>query len=532
MTVPDTFTQERLPHPTVLRRTTLFQRDRVVVGALVVLAVVLRAPNLGRSYWIDEGISVGIASHPLQQIPALLRKDGSPPLFYVILHYWVLLFGRSEPATHLLPFSLSLIAVPAGYWAGRELFDRRAGIAAAALMATNPFLNWYATETRMYTLVVVLATLGVAFACCAFRDRRPGYAAAAIGAFAALLYTHNWGIYLTGGVALVLFGLAWSQRDRTRMAWVASGAAAALLLWAPWIPFFLYQAGNTAAPWAVRPAIGDFFADPASALGGTLGILFAPLLIAGVWLCRSLIPDGHRRTAAWVAGAALATTVAGFLGAQINPSWTVRYLAVIVAPYLLAVAGALSSSARGRTFIWVACTGLVVWALVGLLLPNPTRRYAKDNMSAVAASAAPYLRPGDVVVVTQTEQIPVADHYLPRGLLYMTPTGPVSDPTVVDWRNIVARLDRATPCQALSPVLDGLPVGANVLEIDPVRRLGATGTAWSRAVNDQVSEVGAFLANDRALGQIEVFTPDLHPKPYAAVDGILYQKTSRTPACA
>lgn len=525
-------TDVRLPNPSVLQRTVLLQRDRVLVGALVLLAVVLRAPNMGRSYWIDEGISVGIASHPLRQLPGLLRKDGSPPLFYVILHFWIAVFGRSEPATHLLPLLVSLIAVPAGYWAGRELFDRRAGLAAAALMATNPFLNWYATETRMYTLVVVLSTLGVTFACLAFRDRRPGYAAAAVGTFAALLYTHDWGIYLLGGVALVFFWLAWARRDTTLMGWVAAAGAGALVLWAPWIPSFLYQAGNTAAPWAVRPAIGDVFADPASALAGTLGVLVVPLLIGGVWASRKLIPEGQRRTAAWIGLTALATTVAGFLGAQINPSWTVRYLAVIVAPCLLAAAGALSSSARGRTFLWVTCTGLVGWALIGLLLPNPTRHYAKDNMSAVAAAAAPYLHPGDVVVLTQTEQLAVADHYLPRGLYYMTPTGPVSDPTVVDWRNLVHRLEQATPCQALSPVLDDLPVGTDVLEIDPVRRLGATGTAWSRAVNSQVSAVGAFLANDRALHQINVFTPDLRPKPYAAVDGILYQKTSHIPACA
>lgn len=532
MTTPEVVADEVLPHPTPTRLPAILRRDRVVVGALVLLAVVLRAPNLGRSYWIDEGISVGIASRPLQQIPSLLRRDGSPPLFYVILHFWIRMFGSSEPATHLLPLLLSLIAIPAAYWGGKELFDRRAGVAAAALMTVNPFLGWYSTETRMYTMVVVLATLGVTFACCAFRDRRPGYAAAAVGSFAALLYTHNWGIYLTGGVAVVLLWLAWSRRDRTLMAWVIGGGTGALLLWAPWIPSFLFQAGNTAAPWAVRPAIGDFFADPSSALAGTLGFLIVPILVIGAWACRNLMPPGERRTAAWVALTALAASVAGFLGAQINPSWTVRYLGVLVGPYLLAAGGALASSGRGRAVLWTVCTLLVAWAVIGLLLPNPNRQYAKDNMAAVAGASSPYLRPGDVVVVTQTEQVPVAFHYLPRGLTYMTPTGLVSDPGVVDWRNIVHRLERATPCQALSPILDAIPVGTNVLEMDPVRRLGASGSAWSRAVNAQVSEVGAFLANDRALRQIDVFTPALRPKPYAAVDGILYQKTSHTPACA
>src|SRR5262245_56121753 len=92
------------------------RRDRTLVAALVVLAITLRAPNLGRAYWIDEGISVGIASHPARQIPGLLRLDGSPPLFYILLHFWMRLFGTSPVGTHLLVLLVSLLTVPLGYW--------------------------------------------------------------------------------------------------------------------------------------------------------------------------------------------------------------------------------------------------------------------------------------------------------------------------------------------------------------------------------------------------------------------------------
>ena len=37
-------------------------------------------------FWIDEGLSVGIASHPLVDIPGVLRQDGSPPLYYLLLN--------------------------------------------------------------------------------------------------------------------------------------------------------------------------------------------------------------------------------------------------------------------------------------------------------------------------------------------------------------------------------------------------------------------------------------------------------------
>ena len=51
---------------------------------------------------------------------------------------------------------------------------------------------------------------------------------------------------------------------------------------------------------------------------------------------------------------------------------------------------------------------------------------------------APSLSPGDVVVSTQPEQVPVLHHYLPKGLRYATLTGYVTDVGVTDWRDGVS----------------------------------------------------------------------------------------------
>src|SRR5918911_5552731 len=74
----------------------------LALAALVVGAAALRLRALAAPYWIDEGISVGIASHPLSAIPGVLREDGSPPLYYLLLHAWIALFGTSPRATHAL----------------------------------------------------------------------------------------------------------------------------------------------------------------------------------------------------------------------------------------------------------------------------------------------------------------------------------------------------------------------------------------------------------------------------------------------
>jgi 4-amino-4-deoxy-L-arabinose transferase-like glycosyltransferase len=495
------------------------------------VALALRVPNLGRAYWVDEGISVGIASHPLSQLPRLLREDGSPPLFYVILHFWMRLFGTSPEATHFLPLIISLVCVPLAYWSATQLFDRRAGIAAAALFATNPFLGWYSTETRMYPMVVALTIVGITLAWRAVRDRSWSDGAGSLVAFTCLLYTHDWGIYLTAVTALVLFGFAASRRDRGMAAAVALMTLAAVALWLPWLPSFVAQAKNTAAPWAIRPNIGDFFADPSSALGGTMGIIVAPALAVGVLWTRKQRPIRVGRVAGLLVAVGVLTTLAGFLGAQIEPSWTVRYLAVIVAPFLLAAAGALAPMRRGRMVVLGVCILLGTWGAVGSLLPNPNAKYAKSNVAAVAGAVAAQLRPGDVVIVTQTEQVPVLAHYLPPGLRYLTPSGPVADPLVVDWRNIVNRLRVSRPCSAVAPSINALAVGADVLVVDPGRTLGASGTDWSTAVNDQVAAVDEMVVHDPSLVAMGFYDEAMKPRPFSPVNAVLYRKISAAAAC-
>src|SRR3954468_10132160 len=101
-------------------------RTRVVVpaglGLLVLLSLLLRTRELGIGFWIDEGLSVGISDRPLGAIPHALREDGSPPLYYMLLHFWLGLGGRSESGVRALSLAFALLAIPAAWWAGRAVF--------------------------------------------------------------------------------------------------------------------------------------------------------------------------------------------------------------------------------------------------------------------------------------------------------------------------------------------------------------------------------------------------------------------------
>ena len=81
--------------------------------SLLAVSALLRTRALDASLWIDEGISAGIASHPAGEIPGLLRQDGSPPAYYLLLHAWTELAGTSEAVLRAPSLAFALLAIPA-----------------------------------------------------------------------------------------------------------------------------------------------------------------------------------------------------------------------------------------------------------------------------------------------------------------------------------------------------------------------------------------------------------------------------------
>src|SRR6185436_1082752 len=69
-------------------------RPMVVLGVLAILALGVVVRFVCRSdLWADEALSVAIARLPVDRILSALRHDGAPPLYYLLLHGWMRVFG-------------------------------------------------------------------------------------------------------------------------------------------------------------------------------------------------------------------------------------------------------------------------------------------------------------------------------------------------------------------------------------------------------------------------------------------------------
>ena len=458
---------ERAPRPSpsfrTLPRPRLAPRTLDLVGLAALTAVLgfLWGRAAGMSFWLDEGISVGVASHPFRDIPHLLLQDGSPPLYYLLLNRWTSLFGTSNVAVHMLSLVFALATVVAAFWAGRSLFSRRTGWMCALVVAINPFVAYYATEARMYSMAIMLAVLATACFLHAYVFGRRRYLPWFVLFQALLLYTHNWGLLLAGGAGAALLVLLVLTTDRRRLLMDGIlGFGGVALLYAPWVPSIAYQVGQKLQPWGRK---GDLFwvrDDVARMMGGTETFIVLGLG-AGIGLAVILQGRGWRSRQAMAAvGLAIIPVVALAAGWTVSV-WAYRYLAVIAAPFMLLAGIGLARSGR----IGVVALGVAAFLSAPLAVKGPP--YQKSNTEAVAAELSPQLRRGDLVVLPDFQMVPLVAHYLPDGMRYSTAAGPVPDEDIVDWRGSMDRVRNAEPATTLPPLVDAVPPGGHVLVMCP-----------------------------------------------------------------
>jgi mannosyltransferase len=495
--------------------------------ALMALSALIRSRYLSGQYWMDEAITTGVSLHSLSAIPGVLRHDGNPPLYYMALHIWMSLFGSSETATHSLSLLFGVLTVPAGGWAAWSLFGRRAGIMAALLFAFNAWLTAYAQETRMYELMGLLGVLATAGFLQGFVYRRRRFLFLFGAMLTLMLYTHSWGTFFFAGSAISLIPTFLASDDRRRLLRDALITfACAGLLYLPWVPNLLYQVAHTAAPWDSAPRFGAPVQISRDLLGGDR-ITMALVLAAAVGL-GPLFTAANRRTREWAAmwtmiALPVATLGLAWMSSQITPAWASRYFAPVLGSILLLIAW---GCARARVL------GLVAIGLAVFFLANPatyTPQY-KSDMRDVAGEIGPLLHPDDLVVVGQPEQTPLAWYYLPGGLRFANTAGAVSDPSYMNWVDVLNRLKDTNPQATLGGLVAGLKPGQQLLYVRPLTEGAQNWQApWTQLVRRRSAQWGAILTQDVALGMLKpvAWAPHYYRGACCVADSaMLYQKVT------
>ena len=209
---------------------------------------------LTQSLWRDEAFSYFMAQPSVFGIIKNTANDFNPPLYYLLLHFWSLIVGKSDELLRILSLLPHLASVYIAYYFAKKIFSEKFGFYVAALMFFNPMLLYYAFELRMYSFYALFALAALYF----FHLKKWRY----YTVFAVLgLYTHTF--FLMIPVALSLF-VKLSQKHRSINE--LKKTLFPLIFFVPWLPVVAGQFLRSGNSWMfpvdlqlVRSVLGNLF---------------------------------------------------------------------------------------------------------------------------------------------------------------------------------------------------------------------------------------------------------------------------------
>jgi mannosyltransferase len=377
--------------------------------------------------WLDEAISINISRLPISQIPGALRHDGAPPLYYVLLHFWMGLFGTSDFAVRSLSGVASVITLPFAFIAGKRLAGRAGAWAALLLLATSPFALMYATSARMYSLMILWSLLLFLALARALEVPSRGRLIAVGAATAVILYTHYWGLYLVVVVGLWLLyrglglaGQGWGGLRPRTLKHLRNGGVDQLqtnrlrclaamfigsLTFLPWVPSFIFQTLHTGTPWSnpagpadILGVLGEY--SGGGAWGTALGLTLFTLLLLGMFGRsidgRQVLVELHmRRRIKPIAYAFFGTLVVAVLAGVIAQAAFVGRYTATVFPFFILIIGVGATVFADRRVLAV----VLAWTcLCGLVVGIDSNTSPRTEAVLVASVINQEASPGDLVV--------------------------------------------------------------------------------------------------------------------------------------
>ncbi len=373
-----------------------------------------------KPFWFDECFSVVVARLSWANFLRLLWwREANMSLYYVLLRIWLGVCprsGQSEFFIRSLSVAIDAFTLPAIYWLGRQLYDRRVGLIAAALFAFNAYSIRYAQEARSYTLFLLLATLSsgflIALVRAPTRRNRLGYVLVSVLAvyahfYALLLLAAHWLALRWLGSAGFAGGLDGPEKDTAaspagtqlgaelRRAWIAIGIAV--------LPLLVFVAKTGAGPirWIHRPSIGDLLRFSIYVTNGYPVIYFFACVLALIPLQRNVLArDRNWETwrvhflLIWLLFPIVLTVLLSFA----RPVFLPRYMIFCLPALFILMAAGLAAMRPAWLSAVIVCLVLIVSARMIPYVYQHDFDDERDGSVAAAKFILDHAQPGDAVI--------------------------------------------------------------------------------------------------------------------------------------
>lgn len=237
-----------------------------------------------QSPWLDEVHTLNEVAPTLsvKEILNLIEvTEPAPPLYFVVTHYLVKIFGYSTFVIRAFSAILGILGILAIYLLGTEVFNKKVGILAATLLLFNHFHIYYSQEARMYSLLFLSATMSFYLFSKFVKDPCLKFALLYSLGVTLLIYSQFFGFFVLASQCVLLFFYFFSSNKIIRIALFKYSLIAGIITIILYIPAyrFLFAAMERSQFWIQKPTIHTMIEIFRDFFGGSNSIVAFVILM-------------------------------------------------------------------------------------------------------------------------------------------------------------------------------------------------------------------------------------------------------------
>ena len=404
------------------------QQTRFLIAWCIVMAVgaVLFFFRITReSLWYDESYTGALVRQPIFNIIDVTGGDNHPPLYYIMLRVFVLIFGNSVLSLRAFSAIGALALAALGIGPVRRAMGDRTGFLYTVLALFLPITVSMAQEARMYTWAAFFVTGSALYGYLGF-DEGKAKDWIGFGLFTlCAAYTHYYALLAVGMVGALLLVLILIKKKKAAPFLLTAAAVAVLYL--PWVFVLAGAVSRVKSRYWIPPVTGDVvmnvlvypFSNKFSTPIHPFLPFFSFITSAIILLYGILTPIGRRDKGVTSAGIATVAYILT-LAAGIAASWIIR--PVLVDRYMVPVLGLfVLGVSYGMARLGSKLTGSIL-ALVFILLVSDVQishtlsnRFNGPMLEAVETLD---VEPGDIFLHTDEHTLGTFCYYYPDHMNY------------------------------------------------------------------------------------------------------------------
>jgi uncharacterized membrane protein len=260
-----------------------------LIVLILFVGLIVRLYDLnGESLWTDEGHTIFVSSLDLPQLIEENINDNHPPLYSILLHFWMKLFQPTLFNLRLLSLIFGVLSIFLVYKVGEVLLNRTVGLISAGILSLSVFHIYYSQEVRSYSFVVALILLSFFLFIRLTKKPKPIDILFFIGVNVLMVYTHflGWFIILSQSIFYIFrFPI---NKKRLKDALIINFVT--LVLYIPWLKVMISRLSSIEEEfwvmlpsWLTLPQTFLIYAGTYTFFGVCLFVVFCTLCLFGLF---------------------------------------------------------------------------------------------------------------------------------------------------------------------------------------------------------------------------------------------------------